>query len=573
MEFHITCDFRDDFTASDSRWTKDRFREFIRIIADLGMKGIHWIEMGDGEMGKWDLGSSTDLHGNAQAFIDEVPDPLAFLCEEAHGLGMKVYAVHKINDMASFGPGRFYPLGEAPREMPGIPQIGGSGQMAFRWLKDHPDKRVEIHPSLLEPTGDKPVEAIRIWHESEGLSLEPKVELYVSETNGSYVRYDGEMRVDMSVRTRRPPEFSPAPERRFGEEGRFSCIEVSGLEVSQPFLGVCFGEEYELINTIAALVEMVDSDGDPVAFSYGFSARSDYSRSLGSFREAGIAFDANWELPLEDYPGWIMWEHSAGRYRINLGKVPVLGLARGRNRYLSSPVELSYPEARAWLLGIAEYELNAGCDGVDIRVECHTQSMDFENYGFSTPIVEAYRERHGVDITREPFDRGTWRALRGEYFDLFLKEVSELILSRGKERWIHLTGYPIMDQRPDEPSLYQMFWNWEKWLAEGLVDVVNFKRFRSRNIPPDAQEEIDAFYGKAVGLCKRLDLPMAFTPDPIRSVVATEEFVCREFIDINRSFSDGFKVYNIYETATYIHLTEDGFVVDEEELWKKIARI
>ena len=136
-----------------------------------------------------------------------------------------------------------------------------------------------------------------------------------------------------------------------------------------------------------------------------------------------------------------------------------------------------------------------------------------------------------------------------------------------------MTGYPIMDQRPDEPSLYQMFWNWEKWLVEGLVDVVNFKRFRSRNIPPDVQEEINAFYGKAVGLCKRLDLPMAFTPDPIRSVVATEEFVCREFVDINRSFSDGFKVYNIYETATYIHLTEDGFVVDEEELWKKIARI
>ena len=65
---------------------------------------------------------------------------------------------------------------------------------------------------------------------------------------------------------------------------------------------------------------------------------------------------------------------------------------------------------------------------------------------------------------------------------------------------------------------------------------------------------------------------MAFTPDPIKAVVVEEDFVSREFVDIDRAFADGFQVYNIYETATYIHLTDDGFVVDEDELWRKIAR-
>lgn len=93
MEFHMTLDFRDDFTATPVPWTAERLREYIHLVADLGMKGIHWVEMGDGEMGKWDRGSSTDLRGGARAFVEAVPDPLAFVCEEAHRIGLKVYAV------------------------------------------------------------------------------------------------------------------------------------------------------------------------------------------------------------------------------------------------------------------------------------------------------------------------------------------------------------------------------------------------------------------------------------------------------------------------------------------------
>ena len=77
MEFHITVDFRDDFTQSEGKWTKDRFREFIHLIADHGIRAIHWIEMGDAEMGKWDVGSSTDLLGTAREFVKEIPHPVS----------------------------------------------------------------------------------------------------------------------------------------------------------------------------------------------------------------------------------------------------------------------------------------------------------------------------------------------------------------------------------------------------------------------------------------------------------------------------------------------------------------
>ncbi|MDE3256680.1 MAG: hypothetical protein OYM47_02460 [Gemmatimonadota bacterium] len=571
MEFHMTLDFRDDFTAASVPWTAERLREYIRLVADLGMQGIHWIEMGDKEMGKWDRGSSTDLTGGARAFVESVPDPLAFVCEEAHHVGLKVYAVHKINDMASFGPGRFYPLGTAPDVLPGIPQIGGSGQMAFRWLREHPDRRVEIHPSLLEAKGiRKPVRTIRFWHETDRLQGVPYIELLVSETNARYTPYRGSCRVDVSVRRRTPPVFAPAPERRFAKEGEFACIQISGLEISQPFFGIRFAGAVGLTNTLTALVEVEDVSGAPVVFTWGFFPRSDYSTSLGTFEEAGIGFDANWLIPFENHPGGHDWQHSAGRYRLNVDKVPFIGIARGRNRFLTSSVELAYPDVRRWLLDIVQYELDAGCDGVDIRVESHTQNMDFENYGFGKPVVEAFRDRYGVDITRESFDRGAWRELRGEYFDLFLKDASELIRSHGKETWIHLTAYPSMDREPRQQSLSQIYWNWRRWMAEGWVDVVNFKRFQARNLSPGQQEEIDRFYRKALNFCGELGLRTAYTPNPRFEGMREEDFVDMELRTIRRIAGDGFEVYNFYEGCTYIRLTENGFQVNANQLWREV---
>ena len=571
MEFHMTLDFRDDFTAAEAPWTAERFREYIRLVADLGMQGIHWIEMGDREMGKWDRGSSTDLRGGARAFVEAVPDPLAFLCEEAHRAGMKVYAVHKINDMASFGPGRFYPLGAAPDVLPGIPQIGGSGQMAFRWLREHPDRRVEIHPSLLEPAGiRKPVRTIRFWHETDRLERIPDVQLFVSETNAQYAPYRGGIRTDVSVQKRKPPVYAPAPETRLAKAGEFACVEISGLEISQPFFCIRFSGETGLTNTLAALMEVEDASGGPIAFTWGFFPRSDYSRSLGTFEEAGIGFDANWHIPFENHPGKHDWQNSAGRYRLNLDNVPFVGIARGRNRYLTSAVELGYPDVRRWLLDIVQYELDAGCDGVDIRVESHTQNMDLENYGFGKPVVDAFRERYGVDVTRESFDRGAWRELRGEHFDLFLKDASDLVRSHGKEQWMHLTGYPSMDREPRQPSLHQMYWNWRKWLTEGWVDVVNFKRFQLRGLSSGQQEEIDRFYGKALNVCRELGLRMACTPNPRYEGMSEGDFVAMETRNIHRMARDGFEVYNFYEGCTYIRLTEHGFHVGARDLWRRI---
>ena len=243
-----------------------------------------------------------------------------------------------------------------------------------------------------------------------------------------------------------------------------------------------------------------------------------------------------------------------------MDKVPFIGIARGRNRFLTSVVELGYPMSDAGCSTSFSMNSTRVATGWTSGVESHTQNMDFENYGFGKPVVEAFRDRYGVDITRESFDRGAWRELRGEFFDLFLKDASELIRSHGKETWIHLTAYPSMEREPRQQSLHQMYWNWRKWLAEGWVDVVNFKRFQARGLSPGQQEEIDRFYGRALDVCREMDLRMAYTPNPRYEGMTEEDFADMEVRNIHRIARDGFEVFNFYEGCTYIRLNENGWL-------------
>lgn len=128
------------------------------------------------------------------------------------------------------------------------------------------------------------------------------------------------------------------------------------------------------------------------------------------------------------------------------------------------------PEVRTWWLSRVEDIIRAGADGMDIRLTTHSENLDWENYSFSGLIVEEFRRRYGVDITREPFSREAWRRLRGEYFDLFLQQASELVHQAGKRlqcqfhRWI---GF-----EPDGNTFMETAWNWKQWIQRGILDEV-----------------------------------------------------------------------------------------------------
>jgi hypothetical protein len=140
---------------------------------------------------------------------------------------------------------------------------------------------------------------------------------------------------------------------------------------------------------------------------------------------------------------------------------------RAGKRHHYGVLEWAHPEARrAWLDDIRLVLDRYDVDGlyVDTRTECMSPEYA-DQYGFNPPVVEEYRRRYGVNILEEDFDLEKWRALRGEYFTLFLKEISDLVHAKGKPLSMGTSrgdyiGFPLGNMKLE----------WRKWIAERIVD-------------------------------------------------------------------------------------------------------
>ena len=143
---------------------------------------------------------------------------------------------------------------------------------------------------------------------------------------------------------------------------------------------------------------------------------------------------------------------------------------RKGDRYHYGVLEWAYPEARRyWIDIVEEILLKYDVDGIymDTRTEC--MAPDFaDQFGFNQPIVQEYKRRHGVNILEQDFDLEKWRALRGEYFTLLLRELSAVIhdqkklLSLGTYRGDYI-GFPLGNMKLE----------WRKWIRERTIDELH----------------------------------------------------------------------------------------------------
>jgi hypothetical protein len=550
MQFHITSDFPDDVSWAQGEWDEAALRSAIRGLPERGIRAVHWLDYPAAE-GLWDPGSGFDgPDGRGSRMISRIPDPLAVVSDEAHRAGMKAYAVLKPFDLAYRGGRMVYAVGKEPVPPVGLPDIAGSGATCARWIREHREARMRLHPSL-DARADEAgaIRAIRFWHEGPEVPALEITGLWVSSDNATYEPYRGPMEVTRERRRRRPPVYRPAPEREFGPEGGFGCVEISGLEIVEPFVGFEFAGDLDLANTLFALVEALDAWGRAVPFTYGLVPAG---RGKPDLRKAGFAFDDHRCLKIEE---GCTGSYSRLRNRVTLRGLPCVGLARGRNTYLTAPVEFAYPEVREWLAGVMRREVEAGADGVDIRISSHTMSLDYENYGFNPPLVDAFRERHGVDVTREPFDRAAWRRLRGEYADAFIEEASRAVRGAGGVLFAHVTE--SFGDSPEGPCYHETFWDWRRWVEEGRLDAVTAKQ--------------TAFDSPLTEELKRARVPVILNKKP-GGAGNDDEDLWLEYLE--RAREGGFETFNIYELALFARLTKDGSLTCRfPRFWKRVKEL
>lgn len=557
MQIAVTIDFNDDLWKAQTDWTPDKLRDCVTLLHRRGIRDIRWVDHGSFEDGVYDEGSGFDKRGCVSRIRDVMPDPRQIIIDRAHELGMTVAQVLKPWDLAFGSPSLLAPHGQPPLPVLGLPEVGGVGMVAHRWLREHPESIVRLHPSLLE--GDeprKPIRTIRLWHEQAALAEAPAIDIYVSQDNFTYTRYDGPRQVSQSVRRRKPPVYAPAPEVAFGPEGEFACLEITGLEIDAPYVVVERAEPWALTNTIAAMLEVEDAAGEPVVYTLGITPCQPGSQGgkAVDWKQGGVAYDCSRQSQLLRT---LLQPHAAGRFPLSLAEQTFLAIGRGRNATRGGHVEFADPAGRAWLNSLVREALEAGVDSVDIRFGSHTESLDWENYGFHPAIVEAFKDKHGVDIATQPFDRAAWRELRGDFVDQWLSEVSQVTRTFGKPFCVHVTD--AMDRSATQRCMYEIAWHWERWIREGLVDEVTFKAFGMGS----------DFYRKALAVSREQGVTTRWTRKPGGP---DKQIGWIEAMDI--AAADGFDWFDLYELAIFQTLEADGQLVwSYPMLQQKIASL
>jgi hypothetical protein len=77
------------------------------------------------------------------------------------------------------------------------------------------------------------------------------------------------------------------------------------------------------------------------------------------------------------------------------------------------------------------------------------------------------RERHGVDILTQDFDLDAWRAVNGEFFTAFLRELRQDLRPLGVELSVGVPRGDVIG-----PPVGNWPIAWRTWAKEGLVDAL-----------------------------------------------------------------------------------------------------
>ena len=454
----VNVDFPMDLLAGAFDW--ESLEGLFRLYRDWGVRRIDWLDIGplsEGYLGYWTYDRARE---NAEATQEAIGEFLPAAVKVAHKLGMQCFAVFKPFDRA-FNYGAY-------RRTPGVPGlediIGGEVARATRGFLALKDCCSERNMRLL-PSDAEEIPISRIVLESSGdadhgLTAE-KLRLEVSPDNDVYRPYAGPIRYD---------------ERTV--DGR-RVIELAGLDIAERYVALVtpFIEgEGDFSNTLDRLVRLFDTAGREIPFTYGLQSNADRFGGFTSRRRhldvtlapnvwtGGYCFDASGESITD---GFLQRTERA------LDGAPgYLALAKGKARYTVT-LSPSYPAVREmWLSGIRAC-LDAGADGVDVRIDNHARSQEWEAYGFEEPVARAYQERWGVDPRCGEYDDGRLQDLRAEHFTAFVREASREARSRGHKFHAHVLAVTM--RRSFGQRYMGMKWEWETWIREGLLDGVTMK--------------------------------------------------------------------------------------------------
>lgn len=457
----VCVDFFDDLIATD--FDQERLQALFLCFRDWGVSRIYWIYTRPHARGYLDAVPWERMGEHAKATYRNMGPFLPAAVEAAHACDMELFAVYKPFDVATNVSA---PFGSAfaQRYGKGFSCISGEIFSSTDDFTPYAPMRIERNMSGTPPELDaRPVRTIRLASRSDAPTriTAETLEIRISDDNGAYHPYDGRI------------EF-----REEVQSGRRVII-LDKLDIPHRFLALHtpFRDQAGTFkNTLPGLVTLYDTEGTPLPFTYGLLSRADRYPSQPDNPHHVGPWD---EMPREGY-AFNIWNPAVlddSRQRTNDVRQwnvvldnprGYLALARGKERYVAGALSPTYPEVRDYWLGHVRECLDAGVDGVDLRVAQHNRALDWEAYGFEPPVVREYRRRYG-DVPLGDFDRDRQLAIIAESYNTFYRRAAVLIRAAGKRVQLHVN--PLFHTG----TYMGLKWDWERWLADGLADELTLK--------------------------------------------------------------------------------------------------
>jgi hypothetical protein len=470
--FHteIGMDFFDDLIAAP--WDSSMLDRLFAEFEAWGIRRCHWIYYGRMSEGWWDE-APYGVANHARATFEKIGEFFPAAVKAAHLHGIEIYGLIKPFEM-----GQFNVLSSAGK----LPYAGGR----LGWVTDFAAQRRDLvmarKPGAFGPAKNAVFTKIELIKDDDGpasFSIED-VEILVSTDNESYVPYDGPVRRFDLIEDYPVWKHDTSGGRPSGTLKRSRVFRFEKLEISAPYVALAIsGRSASFANDLINLLHVFGPEGEERNLTYGILPRAkDFAIGENvatvaldaSFRRAGVHFDVAGGVPTSVSPGY------------NVLEVPFvfdsepgfIAFARGKERSPIGALSPSFPEVRRWWLSWVKDCLDAGADGVELRVRNHHSHLTWAEYGFESPVRDSYLERFGVDIwMTDQFDKGRWRRLRGEAYTEFVRETRRLVQSKGKKLGLHISHTNSM--MPETGAAMDIHWDWKTWIEEGLADTITLK--------------------------------------------------------------------------------------------------
>ncbi|OHB44037.1 MAG: hypothetical protein A2Y13_02230 [Planctomycetes bacterium GWC2_45_44] len=556
FSLEVCVDFVDDLI--NAPFTSDMFRDLFAEFRSWGVNRVHWIYYGKMSDGWWDfaaLGSGE----NALKTYENAGEIFNAAVQAAHEHNIEIYGLIKPFDM-----GLQWSYGEAAPEAKSkgkLQRIGGPVGWIANFPAEHRELIMSRRPDAYGPSKNKIFTRIDLVKEDDlscDLSADD-IKLFISDDNTTYCLYNGPINRQDTIESYPVYTHTPSGQRRTDRTRKSRIIRLFNLEIKNKYIAISIsGRQRSFANSLVNLIHVFGETGEEKFLTFGLRLREDDSEISMPFQLNGFEFDKYPGTPTAVFAGGF----DAVRSTFILDSCDgVIAIARGKEAGTLAALSPSFPETRQWWLSWVREILEAGADGIELRVRNHHSHLAWGEYGFEIPVVNSFKQLYGVDILKtDDFDMAAFRRLRGEAYTQFYREAKQLVTAYGKHLGLHISG--TMDTDPEQGSAMNIHWDWRTWLKEGLADSITLK-----DVWPNSHLAQEIF-----SHTRPRNIPVIFNPCVLPFFVQSMDScnIIEDMIKIARNCGcDG---YQFYECYAVIKGTADGKIIMQQPALRNLFR-